>query len=125
MFNLITPCANCPFRKDKLEQQGWLGERRAQEIFDNLKQGGFFPCHKTTHTKNDDWDDEEERQFEIKDHHQFCAGALIMLENTKIAPTLQPFQVLERLGFYKPDKLRIEESEVFDSEVAFTEWHKH
>ncbi len=125
MFNLIAPCANCPFRNDMPNQKGWLGERRAQEIFDNLKQGGFFPCHKTTRTDDDDWDelDDEPKPFEIKKHHQFCAGALIMLEKTKIAHTLQPFQVLERLGYYDSKRLRIEESHVFDTESEFIQWH--
>lgn len=127
MFDLVAPCKNCPFRNDIPHQRGWLGSARAQDIFDNLKQGGFFPCHKTTakdpEEEFDEGGEEYEPKFKLYDHHQYCAGALIMLEKEGIAPTLQPIQVAERLGFYNRGKLRIDNSPIFESGEEFVKWH--
>lgn len=123
MFDLIGPCKNCPFRNDKLNQKGWLGKDRAQDIFDNLKMGGFFPCHKTTRNDECEIDDNGDYHFELQPHHQLCAGALILLEKTGLADRIQYIQIAERLGFYDRSKLRIEASPVFDTEHEFTEWH--
>lgn len=130
MFDLVGPCKNCPFRNDKLEQKGWLGSARAQDIFDNLKDGGFFPCHKTHDYVQDEedyneYDDEceNEPKFKIQDQHQFCAGALILMEKTGAADRSQIIQIAERLRMYKKDKLRIDASPVFNSELEFVQWH--
>lgn len=38
MFKLKAPCKNCPFRKDKPHQKGWLGSERAREIYEDLAE---------------------------------------------------------------------------------------
>lgn len=37
-FNIKRPCTNCPFRKDRPMQRGWLGYDRAKEIAQGVLQ---------------------------------------------------------------------------------------
>ena len=47
MFKLKAPCKDCPFRKDKPHQKGWLGSGRAKEIYENIaEQDGFLAVTK-------------------------------------------------------------------------------
>ena len=103
-FTLSRPCAKCPFRKDI---RAYLRKARVVEIVTALKTGGTFSCHETVHL-NDDGDPVQPMPEE-----QFCAGAMVMLENAEIAPLNQMVRIAERLGFYKPEKLD-RESPVFD-----------
>lgn len=133
MFDLVGPCKDCPFRNDKAHQKGWLGSDRAQGIYDSLKAGEVFPCHKTTTAEqtcmdDEDYDDdgnpiENPNKGRLYRGNQFCAGALVLLEKTKDADYSRAVQIGERLGLYKRDKLRIEDSPVFDTELEFVNWH--
>jgi len=105
-FNLTKPCSNCPFRNDKPEQEGWLGEDRAEEIANsitNMQQS--FPCHKTTDSRKNE---------------EHCAGALIMLE--KMDRPNQMMRISERLGFYDRTKLRMN-APIFDDDSDFIDSH--
>ena len=114
-FNLKRPCANCPFRTDKEEQSGWLGEERAEDIIDAItRRQGTFSCHKTN--IQDDGELQETRDSE------HCAGALILLE--KMGRPNQLMRISERLGFYDRTKLDME-SPVFDTPEGFIEWHAY
>ncbi len=44
-YTLRQPCNNCPFRTNV---QPYLRPERAQEIARALRDGGEFPCHKTS-----------------------------------------------------------------------------
>ena len=67
------PCDNCPFRKDRPANRGWLGAERMAQIIETTVEGdkAFF-CHKTTSGDSD-----------IEDR-KVCAGALIL--ESKINP---------------------------------------
>ena len=111
-FDLVRPCAKCPFRTNCLE--GWLGEERAEEIISGITdQQATFTCHETTKF---DEDEEEVRH----DGEQHCAGALILLE--KLERPGQLMRIAERLGYYDRTKLDME-APVFDDECDFIHHH--
>lgn len=116
-FDLKKPCKDCPFRNDKPHQKGWLGEQRADEIYQSLLDGGNFPCHKTH-----DYTDDDDREFKHQDSHQFCAGALIMLNKEHNTLQSQALRMAIRLGLYNPNDLDVS-SPVFENGVQFIKYH--
>lgn len=127
MFDLVAPCKDCPFRNDKAHQKGWLGSARAQGIYDSLKSGDVFPCHKTTTNDQRDLSGDEDDDYvednRLQPGNQFCAGALILLEKTGDSRGSRACVTGEMLGLYKKDKLRIDTSPVFETEQEFVDWH--
>lgn len=98
-FDLVRPCANCPFRKDC--QAGWLGQARASEISNDVLLGGMtFACHETTTFDEEAGYDAEYRPTGEEQH---CAGALILIE--RLGTPHQMVQIADRLGLYDPDKM--------------------
>lgn len=115
-FGLKRPCANCPFRNDRPEQEGWLGAERASDIVDAItRQQGTFSCHKTNSH------DEEGRVMETRDS-EHCAGALILLE--KLEKPNQMMRIAERLGLYDRTKLDMD-SPVFNTPIEFIASHDY
>lgn len=57
IYNLKAPCKECPFRSDGAFT-GSLGKRRIEGIVENIRNDGFFPCHKTVN--NNDYEYEED-----------------------------------------------------------------
>lgn len=94
-YNLIRPCAKCPFRTDV---PPYLNGARAREIVRGLERGEFA-CHLTL--DYDDADDDGEACETEKTAH--CAGALIMLE--KVNRPSQMMRICERFGDYDRMKL--------------------
>lgn len=95
-FDLVRPCANCPFRTDV---PGYLRRERAQEIAEALMGGSSFPCHKTTETVEED---DGSSRVATADS-QMCAGAMIVLERME-----QPNQIMriaERTHVYDHNRL--------------------
>lgn len=92
-FDLHRPCDQCPFLR--VGGVKHLGRRRALEIGTMLadRQGGTFPCHKTTLF------DEDTGEHVSGKREQHCAGALILAERVNPAGT-QYMRIAERLGFY-------------------------
>ncbi len=88
------PCARCPFRTDI---HPYLNEERAEEISDSLRAGAEFPCHATLDYETDDMEPER------ADRTSFCAGAMIVLEQSE-GPN-QMMRIAARLGFYDYTKL--------------------
>jgi hypothetical protein len=82
-FELVRPCAKCPFRRDV---PGYLRPGRVAEIATGLERG-TFDCHMAP-----------------KNNPQHCAGALILLE--KKGQPSQMMRIAERLGLYVRDRLR-------------------
>lgn len=119
-FHLKKPCKDCPFRKDKAHQKGWLGETKATKIYENLLDGGLFPCHKTHDYSQDSHD--EQGKFIHQQDHQFCAGALILLENEQNTAQSQALRMAMRLSLYDPDDLDLQ-SPVFDNGNDFIDFH--
>lgn len=117
-FNLKKPCKDCPFRNDKEHQKGWLGGDRAAEIYDALVSGDVFPCHKTH-----DYSENDGGEFAHQTDHQFCAGALIMLEKTGDAMRSQAIRIAVRLRLYTPSEMDMN-SPVFSSSTDFIDWHE-
>lgn len=70
-FDLIRPCANCPFRTD---HPVYLKAGTARLMVRTVLTGGVFPCHETM-IYDAQWADDGEPQFGV--NTQFCAGALI------------------------------------------------
>ncbi|MEB2276953.1 hypothetical protein LAV82_23325 [Bacillus sp. ILBB4] len=106
MFELKTPCVDCPFVKGSITNLT-LHPTRIKGIVDGLHQDGSFTCHKTIDYSNDFKDSEDEdgeTEFIPTDKNQFCAGALLYLERE--GHQTQAMQVFERLGCYDPSKLR-------------------
>jgi hypothetical protein len=114
-FNLVTPCAECPFRRDV---PGYLSPARAQQIGDAIVSADeSFACHKTITVDHECQADEEEwdenwRPILDDRKAQFCAGALILLEKLG-RPNRLP-RIAIHLGMWDPDKMRHSEL-VFDS----------
>lgn len=100
-YTKISPCDNCPFRKDKPFP---LPADRVEEIRDGLERGEF-PCHKTTVDTEDG-----DRQETDKSLH--CAGALILLE--KLEQPSQMMRICERIGLYDRTKLKMD-APVYDT----------
>lgn len=111
-FKLKRPCENCPFRRDRPAQKGWLGEERAREIADYVLTGNkTFICHKTLHTGRE----------------SMCAGALSMLKQAdKEASPFgnQMIQVAERLGLYDPNETDTSVP-VFKTSAEMAKFHKN
>lgn len=116
-FELKRPCKDCPFRNDKPHQKGWLGKERATAIYEGLLDGGCFPCHKTH-----DYADDDTGKFQHQEGHQFCAGALIMLENENMTFQSQALRMAVRLRLYRPDNLD-KNSPVFKNGDEFVDYH--
>lgn len=93
MFDLKSPCANCPFRRGQGELFG-LSRERIEEII----HAPAFQCHKTV--DYDEFDDAEKRQG---DKPQQCAGLMALLHREGMPN--QIMQVAERLGALDPDHL--------------------
>lgn len=106
-FDLKQPCDDCPFRCDKPNQRGWLGEERAKDIINTLyRNDQTFACHKTTGHR--------------AKKQQHCAGAMILMERTGKANQLM--RCYERIGYYDRNKL-VMDSPVFDTKEQFIAWH--
>lgn len=106
-YNLIRPCAKCPFRNDITP---YLRADRAEEIIDGLRCGAEFACHQTTFA-SDDEDGEDEDEMCIDDGTtEVCAGSLILMEREGV--TSQMMRISERLTnpktgkrYYDPTRL--------------------
>lgn len=96
MFKLKRPCRNCPFRTDV---PGYLRRGRTIEIATSIANGAMFPCHETT---IDDLDSDEGENM-IGPDSQFCAGALLVMENEGHLNQLA--RIGERLGYYDAAKM--------------------
>lgn len=106
-FDLVRPCADCPFRSDK---KFHLARGRAREILRGItREDKTFSCHKTNAR-----DDEDGDLVETADS-QHCAGALIMLE--RMERPNQMMRIAERLGLYDRRKLDMS-SPVYKTEAA-------
>lgn len=127
-FKLRRPCKDCPFRKDRELNKGWLGRARAEDIArTTFLMGKDFLCHKTTHDDDGDgysYDDNDEYRYKLKGTESICAGASIM--QIKLNKTSAWMQIAERLGF--DDQIQAMkqldlDSPVFDSEQDFIDCH--
>lgn len=110
-YDLVRPCPHCPFRRDR---PGYLRPERAVQIAQALAEGSEFACHQTTEPDADGED------LVAGETSQFCAGALLMLEQQD-SPN-QIMRVAERLGIYDPAKLD-RDSPVCRSTIEFAEIH--
>jgi len=119
MYNLKSPCKDCPFRTDK---EGFLTRGRAEEIVKGitLYQGHFW-CHKyTDHEQVDDEEDGEDSIYRPGDKDQMCAGSMIMLEHME-KPN-QMMRIAERLGMYDRTELDMD-APVFKESDEFIDHH--
>lgn len=105
-FDVLTPCAECPFRRSgRLAVR--LSRSRILEITKDLldPNGSTFSCHKELHGHTTD---ECEYQPSTRDIH--CAGALIFCERQRKGTAEQAEnrmrQVARRLGLYDPGQFR-------------------
>jgi hypothetical protein len=95
MFDLVRPCADCPFRKG-FGQRYQLQRERLREIV----YGSAFQCHKTVEYA------EDENGFEVSrpgSKPQQCAGLMAVLHRE--GKPNQIMQVGERLGGFNPARL--------------------
>jgi len=109
------PCENCPFRKDRPTQKGWLGEDRMRQIVDSSVLGDApFACHKTLI----DGQIEEEKS-------RVCAGSLLLQK--KFTPMGSVYsRTMVWAGYMQGDYSDIQgENTVFDSLVDLIQWHKN
>lgn len=91
-FDLIRPCADCPFRTDT---QFHFRPGRAEEIVRSVVEGDLtFPCHKTIHGRG-----RKRRRID----RQMCAGALILHE--KLGKPNWRIRYAHALGLYDPSRL--------------------
>ena len=114
-FKLIRPCAHCPFRTDV---PGYLRRERALEIAEAVACGSEFPCHETT-VSVEEWDGDG-GDMVADENSQFCAGALIAMENAGHAN--QVMRIAERVGVYDAERLDMK-APVVKSLHQFVEHH--
>jgi hypothetical protein len=95
-FDLVRPCAECPFRNDR---PGYLTRERVTHIVSSLLHDASFTCHKTTRFSDDG-------KCVPHSDEQHCAGAAIFLERQD-RPN-QWMRWMERLGAYDRSKLDME-----------------
>lgn len=112
-YYLTRPCAKCPFRTDR---EPYLRGERAEEIVDSLRSGAEFPCHETLDYSAEEVDEYGAGEPARTDKTTFCAGALIMLENSD-GPN-QIMRISERLGLYDHTKLD-KNAPVYDEPESF------
>ncbi len=96
-FDLVRPCADCPFRSDR---PGYLRADRVRGILGGGKGRHWwpavsFPCHKTI--------DYAETGTMIPPSAQQCAGLMIILHREN-RPN-DAMQIAQRLGLWNPAKL--------------------
>lgn len=110
---LQTPCATCPFRKDR---NFFLYPSRRQEIAQALLEGAAFSCHNTVHWDEDDPEAGDESYDHGKTKH--CAGAAksLMLSGG----TTQMMRIAERLGDIDLEQLEDRGPEVW----PLDEWQR-
>lgn len=104
-FDLKSPCDECPFRRTCRE--GWLGEARATQIAQSLRDGHTFICHKTGRERN-------------VDDAQMCAGATLTMRRDGTLSRALHLAFLLRL--FDPNQMN-DEAPVFDSFDAFIKHH--
>lgn len=97
-FDLVRPCADCPFRSDR---PAYLRRERVRQILGNGKGRAWwpaasFPCHKTIV-----YDDGN--CATIPPTAQQCAGVMIILTREK-RPN-DAMQLGERFGLFDPARL--------------------
>lgn len=107
-FNVTSPCAHCPFRRDV---PGYLHPERVRELADMLTDDdlSWFACHETTTSKG--------RSTRHRDAAP-CAGAMIIQE--KRGRTAVVTRIAKAVGLFK--KLNME-APVFDTFEEFVEHH--
>ena len=94
-FELMRPCADCPFRSDRV-----FHLRRAGEIAEAVFRGDLtFACHNT-----------------LRKNQQHCAGALILHEKAGRPNWRIRFAAL--LGLFDPAQLHME-APVYDTVADF------
>lgn len=97
MFGLKRPCNNCPFKKG---QGGLFG--LPPERLEGIRTAPAFQCHKTV-----DYDVEDDEHPGQGDRPQQCAGLMGVL--TREQTPNQIMQVAERLGYFNPSMLVLED----------------
>lgn len=98
-YNLVRPCAKCPFRTDV---PPYLTSERVFEIAHDVLAGSDFYCHQTTVPAPED-DEEWGSSMMAGDRTQVCAGSLILMEKT--GRPNQMMRIAERLGMYDSSRL--------------------
>ena len=89
-MDLKAPCADCPFRHDKPFA---LRRARCYQIADTLRRGGTFTCHKTN-------PETSEARAPVP---QFCAGALVTMDNGDELFDSQYVRIAARLGWRRSE----------------------
>jgi hypothetical protein len=113
-FNLKTPCAECPFRRDV---HPYLTKGRAEEIASAvLHEDRTFACHKTVYPAN------KGHRRVRPEGHSMCVGAILLIEAA--APFgNQMLQIAERLGLYDPATVRRDRDVAWSTEAEFVNHH--
>lgn len=100
MFDLLSPCKSCPFRKDTGHRFG-LCRERIEEIAD----APAFQCHATVDYSENEFGDEFHRQG---DNPQQCAGLMsILISEDRPNTIMQVASRLNSLDFDKVDPRRL------------------
>ncbi len=88
-FSLKSPCANCPFLKDK-NASVYLRKGRREEIMSEVLSGEnvVFHCHKTVYENT-------------KGPRRVCAGAASLAK--KMGGNMAMVQIAERMGVINAD----------------------
>ena len=75
-YDMVRPCANCPFRTDETAIR-FADRERAEEIEESAYRYGF-PCHTTGEYIEDDDGYGEQDGFHFGEAGQHCIGYIIM-----------------------------------------------
>lgn len=116
LFNLTTPCKNCPFRTDGTAIRFRCRER-AEEIDEQAYRNGF-PCHLSAKLIEDD--EYGEGGFVPGENTQHCVGFVIMMlrqGETGWPGIDNDEELVEQLW----DQVDWRDAPVFDSEEDFLE----
>ena len=126
LYKLKAPCKDCPFRSDGAFV-GKLGKRRIEGIVENIRNDGFFPCHKTVN--NDDYDLEDDITLvtdgKPRGKESFCAGALAMLEATNETLNHRVLRMDIYFGNYVPSNIKLVNAPVFTTWESLIKYHSY
>lgn len=99
MFQLKSPCMDCPFRKDAAGVRHGVPKVLAYASHFTVGDGATFPCHRSVPDtiSREAWSPWQEGQ-------QMCAGGLIFAE--KLQHRSRTVEALIDLGVYDPATLK-------------------
>jgi hypothetical protein len=109
LYNLSSPCGNCPFRSDK--RFNLRAGRMVEILRATILGNSTFTCHKTAAR------DDEDGEHVPHENEQHCAGVLILAKKSGALMDNVLWRLAVRFGGFDPGKLKMD-APIYDSLLA-------